>query len=310
LGDFSKLYQFYNVPICFIIFTVMAELKLKYRSQSLDLLAGPVVMGILNVTPDSFSDGGQFPDAGAAIERGLEMAAQGAKIIDVGGESTRPGAKPVAVDEQIRRVTPVIEGLTRQTDVVISVDTTQSKVAQAALDAGAAMINDITALGADSQLAKLIASHKAAIVLMHMQGQPQTMQKKPRYINILQEVTRFLQQRIDQALQAGIGENCIVIDPGIGFEKTVNHNLLLIRELSQLHALKKPILMGVSRKSFIGKTLGIDSPADRGIGTAVAHAWCVAGNAHILRVHDVKETLDVINMVQAIGSGRIKGGDA
>jgi len=302
--------MFYNVAFCFIITAIMDEFKLKCRDQSLDLLAGPVAMGILNVTPDSFSDGGQFPDAGAATARGLELVAEGAKIIDVGGESTRPGAKPVAVDEQIRRVETVISGLARQSDVVISVDTTQSKVAQAALDAGAGMVNDISGLQSDKAMAKLVARYKAAIVLMHMQGKPETMQKKPLYTNIVQEVTNFLQRAIEQAHQAGISENSIAVDPGIGFGKTVNHNLLLIRELSQLHSLKKPILIGVSRKSFIGKTLGIKSPRQRGIGTAVAHAWCVAGNAHILRVHDVKETLDVIKMVQAIGSGRIKGGDA
>ena len=287
----------------------MDDYKLNCRGKALDLLAGPVVMGILNVTPDSFSDGGKYRDVNAAIARGLEMVGQGAKIIDVGGESTRPGAKPVAIDEQICRVLPVITGLAKQTDVLLSIDTTHSQVAQAALDGGAGMVNDISGLRADKDMAKLVAKTQSAIVLMHMQGEPATMQKKPRYVNILQEVKGFLQQAIAQAEAAGIGANGIVIDPGIGFGKSVNHNLILLRELSQFHSLRKPVLMGVSRKSFIGKVLGSESPGQRGIGTAVAHAWCVAGHTQILRAHEVKETLEVIKMVQAIGAGRIKGGD-
>lgn len=288
----------------------MNDYKLNCQGKTLDLLAGPAVMGILNVTPDSFSDGGKYRDANVAIDRGLEMIAEGAKIIDVGGESTRPGAKPIAIEEQIQRVVPVIEGLAKQSDIIISIDTTKSKVAKAAIDAGAAMVNDISGLQADEKMAKLVAKTKSAIVLMHMQGQPETMQKKPLYVNILQEVIDFLQRAIEQAESAGIKNNSIVVDPGIGFGKSVNHNLILIRELSQLHSLKKPVLMGVSRKSFIGRVLGIKSPEMLGVGTAVVHAWCVAGNAQILRVHDVKETLDTIKIVQAIGAGRIKGGDA
>jgi len=287
----------------------MDDFKLKCREKSLDLLAEPMVMGILNVTPDSFSDGGNYQNSQAAIDRGLEMIAEGAKLIDVGGESTRPGAKPVDADEQIRRVEPVIEGLAQQGDVVISIDTTMSKVAKVALDAGAAMVNDISGLRGDKKMAKIVAQSKAAIVLMHMKGEPETMQKKPGYVNILQEVMVFLQCCINQAQEAGISASSIVVDPGIGFGKSVNHNLILIRELSQLHSLQKPVLMGVSRKSFIGKTLGIESPQQRRIGTAVAHAWCVAGHAQILRVHDVKDTIEVIKMVRAIGTGRIKDGD-
>lgn len=287
----------------------MNDHKLHCRNKKLELLAGPMVMGILNVTPDSFSDGGKYSETNVAIERGLEMVAEGAKIIDVGGESTRPDAETVAIDEQIRRVVPVIRGLAKQTDVVLSIDTTKSKVAEAAIDAGATMVNDISALHGDKKMAKLVAKTKAAIVLMHMKGEPKTMQKKPRYVNILQEVKEFFQIAIEQAQAAGIHENAIVIDPGIGFGKSVNHNLVLIRELSQFHSLKKPVLMGVSRKSFIGRVLGIESPEHRGVGTAVVHAWCVAGNAQILRVHDVKETLEAIKIIQAIGAGRIKGGD-
>lgn len=288
----------------------MAELQLNCRDKSLDLLAGPVVMGILNVTPDSFSDGGKFKDSNHAVDNALQMIADGAGIIDVGGESTRPGAKAVGTAEQIQRVMPVIEGICKQSDSVVSVDTQSSKVARVALDVGAVMVNDISALRADERMGDVIAQHKAAVVLMHMQGQPQSMQEKPRYLNVLQEVKSFLAEAVERAQRCGIDGASIIIDPGIGFGKTVNHNLILIRELSHFHDLQKPVLVGLSRKSFIGKVLEIAEPADRLTGSVVAHAWCVAGNVQILRVHDVKETVETIKMIRAIGAGRIKGGDS
>ncbi len=287
----------------------MSDYVLKCRDKQLDLAQAPILMGVLNVTPDSFSDGGKYLNPDDAVKHALKMVKQGAQIIDIGGESTRPGSEPVPVDEQISRIKPVLESLRSKSDVIISIDTTQSEVAKTCLQAGANMINDISALRTDDKMAKVIAKHKAAIVLMHMQGDPQTMQEKPKYLNIIKEIKDFLLQAAEKAMEAGIDEKSIVLDPGIGFGKTVNHNLILIRELSQFHEMQHPVLMGVSRKSFIGKVLGLKDPNERLIGTAVATAWCVAGNAQILRVHDVKEMAQVVKMIKAIGAGRIKGGD-
>jgi dihydropteroate synthase len=257
-------------------------------------------MGIVNVTPDSFSDGGECFEAGAAVERGLAMVQAGAGMIDVGGESTRPGAKPVGADEQIRRVVPVIKSLAGAVDVPISVDTTSSKVAEAAMEAGASVINDVSALRFDGQMGAVAAKWGAGLVLMHMQGVPGDMQFKPSYDNVLDEVKKFLAERIEFAVSQGVDRRSIVVDPGIGFGKTVEHNLLLLRGLERFRELGVPVLVGVSRKAFIGKVLGIDSPVERLWGTAGAVAWCVVAGAQIVRVHDVKEMGQVGQLVAAI----------
>jgi len=268
-------------------------------------------MGILNVTPDSFSDGGAFDDVERAVAHAREMAVAGADIIDIGGESTRPGAAPVSEEEEIRRVVPVIErlvadGMTvttatsnRQSPIIISVDTTKAAVAERALAAGARVINDISALRFDARMAEVVAAGGAGVVLMHMQGTPQTMQIAPCYTDVVAEVRAFLAERIAFAESRGIKKSQIAIDPGIGFGKSVEHNLTLLRHLEQFGALGCPMLVGASRKSFIGKTLGRE-PHERLAGSLAVAAWAVAHGARIVRVHDVAATVDVMRMVEAI----------
>lgn len=257
-------------------------------------------MGILNVTPDSFSDGGQFLDPGAAVEHGLEMAAQGAAIIDVGGESTRPGSKPVPPAEQVRRVVPVIGALAERIEIPISIDTTNVEVARAALLAGASILNDITAL-ADERMAELAVEHQVPTILMHMQRTPTTMQIEPHYDDVVSEVRDFLLARCEKAHTLGIPKERIFIDPGIGlFGKTLEHNLLLLRNLDQLAATGYRVLVGPSRKAFVGKLTGRDKPAERVFGTAAAVAHCVRAGVSIVRVHDVPEMLDVVKVTQEL----------
>ncbi len=264
----------------------------------LDFSAGCVVMGVLNVTPDSFSDGGQFLDTDKAIEHGLKMAAEGAAIIDVGGESTRPASASVSADEQIKRVIPVIEALAKKIDVPISIDTYKVEVAKAALEVGAAMINDITALG-DERMGELVAERQVPVVLMHMQGTPTTMQMEPKYKNVVKEVLEFLLDRAKRAEQFGIAKEMIFIDPGIGFGKTLEHNLLLLRNIDKFVVSGYRVLVGTSRKSFIGKLTGKEKPAERIFGTAASVALCVAAGVSIVRVHDVAEMADVVKVVNA-----------
>ncbi len=265
----------------------------------LDFSAGCVVMGVLNVTPDSFSDGGQFFDSGRAVERGLQMAADGAAIIDVGGESTRPGSASVSDDEQIERVVPVIKALCKKIDVPISIDTYKLEVAKAALEAGAGMINDITAFS-DERMAELAAEHEMPVVLMHMQGTPATMQIKPKYEDVVSEVLQFLLERARRAEDAGIDRKKIFIDPGIGFGKTLEHNLLLLRNIDKFVASGYRVLIGTSRKSFIGKLTGREKPSERRFGTAATVALCAAAGVSIVRVHDVAEMVDVIKVAGAV----------
>jgi dihydropteroate synthase len=281
--------------------------KVKSRSENvvqwprgrLDFSAGCLVMGVLNVTPDSFSDGGQFFDADKAIEHGLQMAAEGAAIIDVGAESTRPGSEPVSVQEQIRRAIPVIEALTKKVDVPISIDTYNHEVAQAALEAGAAMINDITALS-DYRVGELAAKQNVPVVLMHMQGTPATMQVEPKYDDVVGEVRQFLLTKAKRAEQFGVPKNMIFIDPGIGFGKMLEHNLLILRNISKFVETGYHVLIGPSRKSFIGQITGKDKPSDRIFGTAATIALCAAAGVSIVRVHDVAEMVDVAKVVRAI----------
>ena len=274
--------------------------ELNCRGKLLPLEDKPVIMGILNITPDSFSDGGQFVDPDAALAHSLSLIEAGADIIDVGGESTRPGAQQVLPQVQIKRNVPVIKKIAQQNDTPISIDTTSAQVAHAALEAGASIINDISALRFDDRMAPLAAQYNVPVILMHMQGQPRSMQLNPTYENVVEEVKMFLAQRIDFALAAGISRSQIVIDPGIGFGKTVEHNLQLMRNLSDFHALRVPLLIGTSRKSFIGKVLNIENPAHRLFGTAATIAWAVNQGAHILRVHEVKEMVQTAHMAAAI----------
>jgi len=272
---------------------------LQWPRGRLDFSAGCLVMGILNVTPDSFSDGGQFLDADRAVEHGLEMAAQGAALIDVGGESTRPGSQPVPPAEQIRRVVPVIGALAEKIDIPISIDTRHAEVARAAFMAGASILNDITALS-DQQTAELAAQQQVPVVLMHMRGTPATMQVEPHYEDVVTEVRDFLLDRCARARSFGIPRERLFIDPGIGFGKTLPHNLLLLRNLDQLVATGYRVLVGPSRKAFIGKLTGKEKPADRVFGTAAAVALCAVAGASIVRVHDVGPMVDVVKVTSAI----------
>jgi dihydropteroate synthase len=265
----------------------------------LDFSAGCLVMGILNVTPDSFSDGGEFLTFERAVEHGLKMTREGAAIIDVGGESTRPGATPVSPAEQIRRIVPVIEALVAKIGVPISIDTHDVKVARAALGAGASIINDITALG-DEHMGELAAEQQVPVILMHMQGTPATMQIEPHYEDVVTQVRDFLVTRAEKAQASGIPVERIFIDPGIGFGKTLHHNLLLLKNLHRLVATGYHVLVGTSRKRFIGTLTGKEQAADRLFGTAATVALCAAAGVSIVRVHDVGPMCDVVKIAEAI----------
>ena len=274
-------------------------------------------MGILNVTPDSFSDGGRYSDVASAVARAREMAAAGAAIIDIGGESTRPGSAPVDAAEELRRVVPVIEQLVQQLEgeppgepnrgavrqephpPVISIDTTKAVVAARALAAGARIVNDISALRHDAGMVTVVRDLGAGVVLMHMQGTPATMQANPRYGDVVQEVREFLAARIEFAVAGGVKKTQIAVDPGLGFGKTVEHNRQLLAGLEQFATLGCPILVGASRKSFLGQLLNRPA-ADRLPGSLAAVAWAVMQGAQIVRVHDVAETVDVVRLLQAV----------
>jgi len=265
----------------------------------LDFSAGCVVMGILNVTPDSFSDGGKFLDTEKAVQQGVRMAAEGAATIDVGAESTRPGSEPVSAEEQIKRAIPVIERLAAKIKVPISIDTYNYEVATAALKAGASMINDITAL-ADGRMAKLAAENKVPTVLMHMQAAPKTMQVEPKYEDVVKEVLDFLVQRAKRAEEFGILKERIFIDPGIGFGKTLEHNLLLLRNIDKFIATSYRVLVGTSRKSFLGRITGKGNPAERIFGTAATVALCAAAGVSIVRAHDMAQMVDVVKVANKL----------
>lgn len=271
----------------------------EWPSGLLDFSAGPLLMGILNVTPDSFSDGGKYLDADRAIEHGLQMAAEGAAIIDIGGESTRPGAEAVPPAEQITRVVPVIKALREKCDVPISIDTKDVEVAAAALNAGASIINDITALS-DKRMGELAGERSVPVILMHIQGTPATMQAEPKYADVVGEVLEYLLDRARRAEQFGIAKERIFIDPGMGFGKTLDHNLTLLKNIDKFVASGYRVLVGTSRKGFIGKITGKEDPARRIFGTAATVALCAAAGASILRVHDVAQMLDVIRVTEAI----------
>ncbi|MFL5897204.1 MAG: dihydropteroate synthase [Solirubrobacterales bacterium] len=258
----------------------------------------PTLMGVVNVTPDSFSDGGLYLDPEAAIAHGRELVDAGAEILDVGGESTRPGAEPVGEEEELRRVVPVIRGLSGSRSR-ISVDTSKAAVAAAALEAGAEIVNDVTALRGDPEMAAVCAERGAGVVLMHMRGDPRTMQDDPRYDDLLEEVKSFLAERLEAAVAAGIGEGGIWLDPGIGFGKTAAHNTELLRRLGELRELGRPLVVGTSRKSFIGKVDG--SPPDQRLGGTIASSVLAAAEgAAVLRVHDVAEVRQALTVAEAI----------
>jgi dihydropteroate synthase len=256
------------------------------------------VMGILNITPDSFSDGGRFYSEEKAVQRALQMEEEGADFIDIGGESSRPGSEEVPLDEELRRVIPVLEAIVPRVRIPVSIDTYKTEVARRAIECGAAMVNDIRALS-EAGMQKLVAKTGVGVVLMHMKGRPGTMQNEPHYQSVVPEVVSFLQERMENAIAAGIKPEQIVIDPGIGFGKNLFHNLQILRSLDQFLELNRPVLVGSSNKSFIGKIL--DRPVDQRLsGSLAAVAWASWKGVQIVRVHDVRATQDVLKMIRAI----------
>ncbi|MCS6831003.1 MAG: dihydropteroate synthase [Armatimonadota bacterium] len=262
-----------------------------------------VVMGILNVTPDSFYDGGRYAHTEAAVQRALQMVEEGADVLDIGGESTRPGSQPVPEEEELRRVLPVIEAVRERTDVPISIDTTKSRVAARALQAGACLVNDISGLGFDPRMAEVVARYGALCCIMHIQGTPQTMQQNPQYEDVVGDISRYFEQRLTLAEEEGVPRENIWLDPGIGFGKTVEHNLEILRRLREFTALGLPLLVGTSRKSFIGRVLGDLPPEERLEGTAATVAIAILNGANAVRVHDVKEMVRVARVTDAVCRG-------
>ena len=262
-----------------------------------------VVMGVLNTTPDSFSDGGRFLDTDTATKHGLRLADEGAEIIDIGGESTRPGSEPVSVKEELRRVVPVIERLTKRCGAVISIDTQKPTVARAALDAGASIVNDIAANRQSTEMWRVVAEARAGYICMHMQGTPQTMQAEPHYDDVLLEVGDFFRERLAVMADHGVSSEQVALDPGIGFGKTLNHNIKLLSRLNRFSITERPLMVGVSRKSFIGKLLGTPTN-DRLPASLAGAAWAAAEGAHIVRVHDVAETVQAVRMAEALSGNR------
>ncbi|MCB1233838.1 MAG: dihydropteroate synthase [Verrucomicrobiae bacterium] len=285
-----------------------AALLWQCRGHRLDLAPRGEIMAILNVTPDSFSDGGDFLDPARAIQRGLEMLDQGAALLDIGGESTRPGAEPVPEDRELHRVLPVIQGiLARRPRALVSIDTMKAPVAEAALAVGASIVNDVTALRGDPRMAEVVARSGAGVVLMHMLGTPRTMQRAPRYTDVVAEVAAFFSERLATATAAGIDPAAIVLDPGIGFGKTLEHNLALLRHLDRLAAeAARPLLLGVSRKSFIPKMLGAalrgdeDNLGARSLPTAVITALARQQGVRLHRVHEVPPNLAALRTAEAL----------
>jgi len=272
----------------------------KIGDRLFDLSRQGLIMGVLNVTPDSFSDGGNFFDLKNAVEHGLRMAAEGAHIVDVGGQSTRPGAEAVTVEEELRRVVPVIEELRRGSEAMISIDTSKAEVARAAIRAGASIVNDVTGGRGDGEMMPLIAETKSAFIIMHMQGTPQTMQIAPQYTNVVSEISDFFRQQQARALVYNIDTMAIAFDPGIGFGKTLEHNLELLAQLERLRVCDRPIVIGVSRKSFLGKLINSAQISDRLAPAVALTSLLRARGADVLRVHDVKENAHALKITEAI----------
>jgi dihydropteroate synthase len=260
-------------------------------------------MGVLNVTPDSFSDGGQFVDPAAAVAHGRRLLEEGAALVDVGGESTRPGAAPVTAGDELARVEPVLEGLR---GIPVSIDTSKAEVARRALELGAELVNDVTALRADPDLAEVVADRGAFVCLMHMQGEPRTMQVAPRYDDVVSDVLAFLEERVAFAVSRGIAEERICVDPGIGFGKTPDQNLELLRRLDVLAALGRPVVVGISRKSTLGKILGHDGATTGSLAASIGAAVAAyERGAWMIRAHDVRETVEALQVAAAVERGRI-----
>lgn len=260
------------------------------------------IMGILNITPDSFSDGGRYVDPEMAVAHGVKLAGEGADIIDIGGESTRPGALRVSLEEEIERVVPVVRGLRRALSIPLSIDTYKAEVARRVLDEGVDVVNDISALRFDPAMVSLVASEKVPVVLMHMQGMPRTMQVQPHYQNVLEEVKDFLRDRMASVVGTGVSPEQIIVDPGIGFGKNLDHNLALLRGLPALGSLGRLLLVGLSRKTFLGELLQI-GPEDRLEGSLAAAVAAGLGGANMIRVHDVRETLRALQVVNSLRFG-------
>jgi dihydropteroate synthase len=278
----------------------MRERIWKIGKRVFDVSRHGLIMGVLNVTPDSFSDGGEFLAADKATERGVQMAAEGAHIIDVGGESTRPGSEPVPVDEELRRVIPVIENLRRKLDVPVSIDTSKAEVARAAIKAGASIVNDITGGRGDDQMLPIVAETKSAFIIMHMQGTPRTMQIEPRYMDVVAEISEFFRQQYACAIGLNIDPMAIAFDPGIGFGKTLQHNLELLAQLDQLRVHDRALVVGVSRKSLLGRLIGSPEISDRLAPGVALTSLLRARGADVFRVHDVKENVYALQVSEAI----------
>ena len=278
----------------------MRERIWKIGKRVFDVSQHGLIMGVLNVTPDSFSDGGEFVTAAKAIEHGLRMAAEGAHIIDVGGESTRPRSEPVTVDEELRRVIPVIETLSAKLDVPISIDTSKAEVARVAIETGASIVNDVTGGRGDDQMLPLVAATKSALIIMHMQGTPRTMQIEPSYQNVVAEILEFFRQQFACALGLNIDPMTIAFDPGIGFGKTLEHNLELLAQLERLRVHDRAIVVGASRKSFLGKLIGSPEVGDRLIPGVALTSLLRQRGADVFRVHDVRENVYALQVTEAI----------
>jgi len=275
---------------------------LHLKNRDIDLEEKVLVMGVLNLTPDSFYDGGRYTREAQALRRVEEMIGEGADIIDVGGESVRPGAEPINLDEELSRVIPVIEKVRRLFPVTISIDTYKAEVARQAIEEGAEMVNDISGLRFDPDLRKIVAGYGVSLILMHIKGTPKNMQDNPRYHSLMEEIISYLRKSIKLAEESGVDPARIIVDPGIGFGKTTAHNLEILRRLEELKSLGKPILVGISRKSFIGNVLGLPQE-ERLEGGLAATSMAVSGGARIVRTHDVKPTRQAVDMVQAILRG-------
>jgi dihydropteroate synthase len=278
----------------------MGERQWKICDRVVDLSHRGMIMGVLNVTPDSFSDAGEFFDVEKAVVHGRRLVTEGAQIVDVGGESTRPGAEPVSAEEELRRVIPVIKELRRENGAVISIDTSKAEVASAALEAGAVIVNDVTGGLNDAEMIPLVARSGAALIIMHMQGNPQTMQTAPIYKDVVREVANFFRQQYARALECGIDPMAIAFDPGIGFGKTLEHNLELLGNLEQLRVNGRPLVIGVSRKSFLGKLVDSSEMSDRRVPTVALTSLLRARGADVFRVHEVSENVQALRVAEAI----------
>jgi dihydropteroate synthase len=280
--------------------SIMTTHRWRCRDHLLEIVRRALVMGIVNVTPDSFSDGGRFDTTAKAVEHSLRLIAEGADIIDIGGESSRPGAEPVSLAEELRRVIPVVEQVARLASIPISVDTTKAEVARQAIRSGASIINDITALRGDAGMAEVVLESRAGLILMHMQGTPQTMQLNPAYENVVDDIGAFFEERLRFAAENGIESDCIALDPGIGFGMTLDHTLHVLRNLAEFQRFGRPVCLGVSRKGFIGQIVDRPRPQRLAGSLAVACHAIANGAAQIIRVHDVAEHRDAVRMLEVL----------